>query len=214
MTSNIAIFESLKRRRIAFMRCMADGEVRDVAQSLTDTCYTKPRLDVCPCCAYPTLTCRESTHACELCGWCDDGQDDPGYRIRFDYYGPDDIAGGPNYEYTLTEARLNFSRYQQKWRPTDKQHFDRFQATKAARKALVDAFDSLLPSVNPTSYIAALPKINALFAALYEMRWKEPYPGRAKTKEWYEARRGRAERRRLLWRKLLKQADIDLKHDD
>ena len=56
----------------------------------------------CPCCRYPTLTRRNDYDICELCNWEDSGHDDP-YA--------DDICGGPNGDYSLTEARANFKRY-------------------------------------------------------------------------------------------------------
>lgn len=56
----------------------------------------------CPCCGYPTLTERGNYEICSLCHWEDDGQDNPRADERW---------GGPNGNYSLTEARLNFSRY-------------------------------------------------------------------------------------------------------
>src|SRR5262245_34825945 len=56
----------------------------------------------CPCCGYRTLDQRGSYEICELCNWEDDGQDDPH---------ADEIWGGPNGSYSLTEARENFKRH-------------------------------------------------------------------------------------------------------
>ncbi|WP_052807111.1 CPCC family cysteine-rich protein [Mesobacillus subterraneus] len=53
----------------------------------------------CPCCGYPTLEERGNFEICKLCNWEDDGQDDP-YA--------DEVWGGPNGDYSLTEARKNF----------------------------------------------------------------------------------------------------------
>jgi len=53
----------------------------------------------CPCCGYPTLEERQSWEICCLCDWEDDGQDDP-YA--------DQVWGGPNQDYSLTQARQNF----------------------------------------------------------------------------------------------------------
>jgi hypothetical protein len=61
-----------------------------------------PRLGVryvCPCCGYPTLSERGNYDICELCNWEDDGQDDPH---------ADEVWGGPNGDYSLSEARQNF----------------------------------------------------------------------------------------------------------
>jgi hypothetical protein len=53
----------------------------------------------CPCCGFPTLEERGIFDICILCNWEDDGQDDP-YA--------DEVWGGPNGDYSLTEARKNF----------------------------------------------------------------------------------------------------------
>ncbi|MFD2115605.1 CPCC family cysteine-rich protein [Paenibacillus yanchengensis] len=50
----------------------------------------------CPCCGYPTLEERRNWEICSLCNWEDDGQDDPH---------ADQVWGGPNQDYSLTEAR-------------------------------------------------------------------------------------------------------------
>ena len=56
----------------------------------------------CPCCGYDTLTVRSKFEDCYLCGWEDDGQDD---------HNANEIFGGPNLDYSLTEARENFKKY-------------------------------------------------------------------------------------------------------
>ena len=53
----------------------------------------------CPCCGYPTLEERGIFEICNLCNWEDDGQNDS-------YL--DEVWGGPNGDYSLTEARKNF----------------------------------------------------------------------------------------------------------
>jgi hypothetical protein len=62
----------------------------------------------CPCCGYPTLTERASYEICELCNWEDDGQDDDS---------ADEVWGGPNSDYSLTEARENFKKYRVMYSP-------------------------------------------------------------------------------------------------
>jgi len=57
------------------------------------------RRETCPCCGYPTLEERGNFEICILCNWEDDGQDDP-YA--------DEVWGGPNGDYSLTEARKNY----------------------------------------------------------------------------------------------------------
>jgi Cysteine-rich CPCC len=53
----------------------------------------------CPCCGYPTLGSWSEFEICQICWWEDDGQGD---RTA------DQVAGGPNGSYSLTEARGNF----------------------------------------------------------------------------------------------------------
>lgn len=55
-------------------------------------------LHTCPGCGYPTLTERGGYEICCVCNWEDDNQDDKE---------ADEIWGGPNYEFSLTENRLN-----------------------------------------------------------------------------------------------------------
>lgn len=53
----------------------------------------------CPCCGYLTLDEPSSWEICYLCDWEDDGQDDPH---------ADQVRGGSNGDYSLTEARQHF----------------------------------------------------------------------------------------------------------
>jgi hypothetical protein len=71
---------------------------------------------LCPCCYLPTLTTREGFEICPVCDWEDDGQDD---------HNADKILGGPNSDYSLSEARENFKKYLTSYRPTDTYHFER-----------------------------------------------------------------------------------------
>lgn len=65
----------------------------------------------CPCCGAHTLRARARYDICTLCGWEDDGQDDPHAGERW---------GGPNGDYTLTEARANARAYSTMYRPSDR----------------------------------------------------------------------------------------------
>lgn len=56
----------------------------------------------CPCCGFPTLDERGANEICELCQWEDDGQGD---------LDADEVWGGPNRDYSVTEARRNFNKY-------------------------------------------------------------------------------------------------------
>jgi len=55
--------------------------------------------DLCPCCGFPTLGGRAFFEICSLCNWEDVGQDD---------HNADEVLGGPNADYSLSEARKNF----------------------------------------------------------------------------------------------------------
>lgn len=55
----------------------------------------------CPCCSYPTLEFRNDYEICLLCDWEDDGQD--GDQAA-------EVWGGPNGDYSLEEARINFKK--------------------------------------------------------------------------------------------------------
>jgi hypothetical protein len=64
-----------------------------------------PELDVfyhCPCCRYPTLATRGSFDVCAVCFWEDDGQDN---------HDADRVRGGPNGNFSLTQAIANFEAY-------------------------------------------------------------------------------------------------------
>lgn len=91
---------------------------------------------VCPCCGYPTLPERGGYDICCLCGWEDDGQDDP-------HAG--EVWGGPNGRYSLTEARENFKRYWIKFSPgNDTRLVSGDTAVDLeAKKAIVTAFDAM-----------------------------------------------------------------------
>lgn len=64
----------------------------------------------CPCCKYDTISEKGRFDLCYLCSWEDDGQDDPW---------ADEIKGGPNSDYSLSEARFNFNRFHTMYRPSD-----------------------------------------------------------------------------------------------
>jgi hypothetical protein len=86
----------------------------------------------CPVCHYPTLGERASYEICLICDWEDDGQDDADADV---------VRGGPNGDYSLTEARANFAAYLTMYRPEDKdrrQHADYL----ALKRQLITAYDA------------------------------------------------------------------------
>lgn len=54
-------------------------------------------LNTCPACGYPTLESRAYFEMCTICSWEDDAQDDKD---------ADEVFGGPNSDYSLTEYRI------------------------------------------------------------------------------------------------------------
>ena len=65
--------------------------------------YKPPAQDgsmyACPCCGEQTLPERGAYDICGICGWEDDGQDE---------HDADEVRGGPNGKFSLTEARKSF----------------------------------------------------------------------------------------------------------
>jgi Cysteine-rich CPCC len=76
---------------------------------------------------------------CPLCGWEDDGQDDT-ERAPSGSPRPDVIAGGPNHDYTLAEARENFALHVTMYRPTDRD-FERERAQTDIKRRIIAAYD-------------------------------------------------------------------------
>jgi Cysteine-rich CPCC len=93
----------------------------------------------CPCCGYPTINGRAAYDICSLCGWEDDGQDDA-ERAPSGSPPPGAVAGGPNVDYSLSEARENFAQYVTMYRPTDRD-FERERAQTDIKRRIAAAYD-------------------------------------------------------------------------
>jgi hypothetical protein len=156
-----AEISALKIRRLAFELGLSDLRVQGalLARALP---HGTPKLAVCPCCGYPTIGSRRNHDVCCLCSWQDDGQDDAD---------ADNVRGGPNADYSLTEARGNFVEYRTQYRPSDVRRFARETPAFEARSALVAAFDALLPAVRPWEFIPAMPEIERLDRSIYEIQF-------------------------------------------
>jgi len=90
--------EALHRRRTWFAKyrkAAARADYRD-PEDVIEVPYT------CPCCGYPTLAARNRLWYCAICWWEDDGQDDPR---------ADEVFGGPNGIYSLSQSRQYFRQY-------------------------------------------------------------------------------------------------------
>jgi hypothetical protein len=56
----------------------------------------------CPSCGYPTIDGYDQYDICSICHWEDDGQDDAT---------ADEIWGGPNADFSLTDSRLRIGTF-------------------------------------------------------------------------------------------------------
>jgi hypothetical protein len=124
---------------------------REYARRIELAMADRPRLGVgypCPCCGYPTLEIQvRGYEICSLCGWEDDGQDDPD---------ADRVWGGPNYELSLSEARSNFEKYHEKFSPEQDTvrrmgGISNTPAEEEAKQEMVAAFDSMIGEATSTA---------------------------------------------------------------
>lgn len=83
----------------------------------------------CPCCGFPTLEELSGYEICELCSWEDDGQGDSNAN---------QVLGGPNGDYSLTEARKNFKENLTMYRD-----FTQNDNEIEAKKSVINAFIEL-----------------------------------------------------------------------
>ncbi len=98
-------------------------------------CKDKLSVDYnCPCCNYPTLSERGAYHICYICLWEDDGQDEPYCN---------EVWHGANKDYSLTEARNNFSEYLIYYRPSDEKVFKKNKEKNHLRKEIIDKYQQL-----------------------------------------------------------------------
>ena len=98
----------------------------------------------CPCCGYLTLV--GFLDICSLCGWQDDGQDDPAAL---------EVRGGPNQDLSLDEARKNFARHGAMYRADDEQTCIELELCNEKRVVIAD-FDAALEAPSDNDVVAAL----------------------------------------------------------
>lgn len=79
-----------------------------ILDNKNSTTNYKHKRFICPCCGYPTLDSYASYDICLMCNWEDDGQNDEDADV---------VSGGPNGPYSLTEARINFTKYLCMYKP-------------------------------------------------------------------------------------------------
>jgi hypothetical protein len=130
--------ESIKIRRNWFKKHLNQFvETIGSSEKSQTTRYT------CPCCGFPTLQVRNLYDCCTVCFWEDDGQDDQD---------ADKVWGGPNIDYSLSDARRNFLNYLSMFSPKDEGDFS-IHSGEPARKAKQDLLDYYeLIKGNPTRY--------------------------------------------------------------
>jgi|SRR5579884_443886 len=152
--------ESFYARRRAFERCLATPQVQMYLRATKRGAETAAA--TCPCCGYPTLMARGGYEICTLCEWEDDGQDDREFVPPYGYDSPDSVSRGPNADYSLTLARLNFADHGHMYRPNEDGSIERRSEDADLRHRMIRLFDSLLPDVNPDNYIALIQKLKTL----------------------------------------------------
>ena len=114
----------------------------------------------CPCCGFPTLEELNGYEICELCSWEDDGQDD---------LNANEVLGGPNGDYSLTEARKNFKENLTMYRD-----FTQKKNEIEAKKSLINAFIELDKyELNSLEYQALWSKINSVEKELELIKYTE-----------------------------------------
>ncbi len=109
---------------------------------------------LCPCCHMPTLEERACWNICTICFWEDDGQDSDD---------ADMIRGGPNKDYSLTEARINFIKYQTMYRPSDKYYFEREKSQFEFKNALYKTYQTAIETDSEEHFIKAIAMHNKYY---------------------------------------------------
>lgn len=129
--------DEMKARRQWFDSYLAATNADGPTRSICGANFT------CPCCGYPTLNERGGYDICELCNWEDDGQDDPN---------ADEVFGGPNKDYSLTQARHNFCTYLVKYNSGEDTRIGGADSDEelAAKRLMMHAFDQMHIANNPT----------------------------------------------------------------
>jgi hypothetical protein len=86
----------------------------------------------CPCCLFSTLKENGGFEICVICWWEDDGQNDQDAG---------EVRGGPNSDYSLTDARKNFADHGHMY--DEGQGIQVVEQPSAARRELVDYLRSI-----------------------------------------------------------------------
>lgn len=122
----------------------------------------------CPCCNFLTKEFANDFEICPICFWQDDGQND---------MDSDKIKGGPNKDYSLTEARQNFQRNYTMFRPSDKELFNYTREKKnkngkvvlnkvSIKKKVIRIFAELQEASSPDTQLSLSKDIDKLIKKL------------------------------------------------
>ena len=153
------MIQSLIERRKWFQKNMRNFEPKEFQpKEEFDEFYT------CPCCGYNTLRERGGYEICLLCTWEDDGQDDAD---------ADKVWGGPNADYSLTEARKNFEKYHTMYRPDDTRAFGLSVDKKEVelKNRIINKYDELMTSTNVKTQKEINKGILELMHALIDLKY-------------------------------------------
>ncbi len=156
--SNDDILTTLAERRRVFERYLSLPSVEALLQQSLEH-GDEFTFSTCPCCGYPVHSCGSYHENCVICGWEDDGQDDSEFAPFAGFFTPDEIAGGPNGNYSLTEARINFARHGHMYRQFDTRMSEDKVQDRELREALVSHFESLLPTTSESAFTNIVPLI-------------------------------------------------------
>jgi hypothetical protein len=147
-----------------------------------------PRV-TCPCCGYPTLKKRHTWDLCPMCDWEDDGQDDSE---------ADEVWGGPNRSYSLTDARRNFElrgiMYDAAETAKRANANERYEVEALIRAAMVKVYDAMLREPQHSSLGAQWSEIEQLEKQLYSRNTRGGNPkdwGKQLLKSWKDLSRKR-----------------------
>ena len=106
------------------------------------------------------LSERGGYEICSLCNWEDDGQDDPH---------ADDVWGGPNGSYSLSDARANFRKHLVMYDPLlpDPRAHGRDSALELeAKRQIVAAFEAIREARDESAVVALWATVRAGECAL------------------------------------------------
>ncbi|HET6977701.1 MAG TPA: CPCC family cysteine-rich protein [Pyrinomonadaceae bacterium] len=115
----------------------------------------------CPCCGFPMLGESAAYEICRLCSWEDDGQDTPN---------ADEVWGGPNHGYSLSDARTNFDLYLAVYPPAQDTRIGGpdTQREKDIKSKIIAAFERMMEDPQPQELIALWQSVLENEESLYQ----------------------------------------------